>query len=109
MDASTKDKQVPAQAEAPAAPEQHETHEASKRPVWSRSINRVDCSIWEHEQDGKARYTVAISRSYRDRSNQWKRSYYFDKQDLDDVITVAREASNEMLNLQNLAQVVGED
>lgn len=69
------------------------THEASKRPLWSQKLNRVDCSIWEHDQNGESRFTIAISRSYFDRKlNAFKRSFYFDRQDLKDVREVCAKA-----------------
>jgi len=107
-------KELPAQdaeATAPAVQaEHHQTQDASKRPIWSRTINRVDCSIWSHDQAAGKRYTVAISRSYLEkRSNQWKHSYYFDKSDLQDVRAVCDAAENELLELEGMTDKPGED
>jgi hypothetical protein len=75
-----------------------------KRPLWSRQLNRVDCSLWKSGQNGAARYTVAITRSYLDkRSNAWKRVHYFDRQDLTDVRAVCDEAEKHIQGLESSA------
>lgn len=92
---------------SPASP----TQDASKRPVWTRQINRVDCSIWRHrDQDGQSRYTVAISKSYFHKATQrMKRDYYFDRRDLSDVVMLCHDAEEQILRIDGLIQTTGED
>lgn len=88
----------------------HSTQAASKRPIWSRTLNRVDCSIWKHDQDNGPRYTISISRSYfHQRSNQWKRDSYFDRRDLVDVIAVCNEAEAHIQSLQSMTEIAGKE
>lgn len=91
--------------------EQLPAHDASgKRPIWSRSINRVEGSMWKHGQNGDTRYTVSVSRHYLNRrTNEWKRDHYFDRRDLADVVTVCREAEDRILQLEGMTQAAGED
>ena len=81
--------------------------DAPKRPVWSRKLGRVDCSVWRHQQPGGARYTISITRSYLSkRDGQWKRDSYFDVRDQGDVRILSREAEHIVLGLMGDA---GED
>ena len=111
---TTSIKDVPAKKaeETAAQEEQHAGQQdaAGKRPIWSRTLNRVDGSIWKHDQKGEARYTVAISRSYLEKkTNQWKRSFYFDKNDLQDVRSICNEAEDQILDLEGMTAAPGED
>src|SRR5690349_10314551 len=65
----------------------------SPGPVWKTQSNRVQGAIWRHSQTGKARYTVAISRSYKDQKGDWQNVHYFDRNDLADVRKVCDEAA----------------
>lgn len=76
------------------------THDASRRPVWSMKLNRVDCAVWANDKDGQTRYSVAIYREYFDqREKQPKRGHYFDKADLADVIALATTALQKVESL----------
>lgn len=99
-----------AKPEGTAAPQQRDRNDSGKKPLWSRSINRVDASVWPHEQNGETRYTIALSRSYFDKkSNQWKRNYYFDRQDLMDLRTLIDEADARVMELEGLKVFASED
>lgn len=80
-------------------------------PVWKTQHNRVQGALWRHPQlGGKVRYTVSISRSYKDsETNKWVNVHYFDQRDLRDVITVASEARDQILELDGLTTEPGED
>jgi hypothetical protein len=83
---------------APAAGAAHQTQEASKRPIWTRQINRVESSMWKRtDQDGQASFSTAIFRSYFDKKTKaTKRHHYYDEQDLDDLIAVATDAKEKI-------------
>lgn len=62
-------------------------------PIWTTHSHRVKAAMWKHDQKGKARYTVAIFRSYLDeKADEWKNVHFFDTDDLDDVEKVRMEA-----------------
>jgi hypothetical protein len=48
--------------------------------------------MFKHDQKGKVRYTVSISRSFRDKNDDWKNVHFFDRDDLADVKAVAEQA-----------------
>lgn len=87
-----------------------ETNDSSL-PLWKEQHNRVQGAMWQHDQDdGTTRFTVSISRSYKDRDDdKWKSVHYFDRKDLKDVRLICDEAEEEILRLQNLTQAVDED
>ena len=98
--------------EGPAAPpEQHRQAQESpgNGPLWKADSKRVQAALWKHDQKGKARYTVSISRSFKDQAGKWVNVHYFDKQDLDDVVAVANQAREQILSLEGIVYVVGED
>jgi hypothetical protein len=83
------------------------THGASKLPIWSLTINRVDASIWKYDHEDGATYSIAISRSYFDKkSNEVKRNHYFDLSDLADVRTISATAEEYIHKLRDAAQTV---
>ena len=43
----------------------------SSGPIWKTQHNRVQGAMWKHDQSGKTRYTVSISRSYKDEKGKW--------------------------------------
>ncbi len=62
------------------------THdEKPNRPAWSKSMGRVDASIWRHEQENGVRHTISLSRSYKAGNGEWRRDHFFDLQDLECV------------------------
>jgi hypothetical protein len=110
--AATKDTDVSDRtSEGTASREAPRSHDANaKRPLWSRTFNRVDCSVWGHEQNGEVRFTVSISRSYLEKkSNTWKRNFYFDAQDLVDVKMLCDLAEEYILKRQGMVPSVEED
>lgn len=88
-----------------------ETNErtSSLAPIWKRQINRVQSAMWKHDQKGTARFTVSISRSFKNEQGKWQTVHYFDSEDLDDVVAIAKEAGNEILNRKGLTVVAGKD
>lgn len=92
----------PVRKTAASAP-QAETSESSG-PIWKTQHNRVQGAMWRHQQpDNKMRFTVSVSRSYRDSdTNQWVNTHFFDERDLRDVVTVANEARDHILELESV-------
>lgn len=83
----------------------------SSLPVWKTQHNRVQGAMWKHLQDdGKARFTISISRSYKDKeTDKWMNVHYFDEKDLRDIHATCIEAEEQILSLKGMEQVVGED
>lgn len=98
----------PVRKTAASAP-QAETS-ASSGPFWKTQHNRVQGAMWRHEQpDNKVRTTISISRSYRDgETNQWVNTHFFDERDLRDVVAVANEARDRILELDTVTPDAGE-
>jgi hypothetical protein len=94
---------------APAAQEP-QTNDSSA-PIWKTQHNRVQGAMWEHPQeDGTTRFTVSISRSYKDKeTDKWQSVHFFDPKDFKDIHLVCDEADLEILRLQGMTQEVGED
>lgn len=104
-----KDKEVSdKKSEESAANTARQANESSG-PIWKTQHNRVQGAMWKHGQNGAARFTVSVSRSYRNESGKWLNVHYFDRQDLKDVRAVCDEAEQEMLRLEGMTVVPGED
>lgn len=99
----------PVRKTAASAP-QAETSESSG-PIWKTQHNRVQGAMWRHQQpDNKVRYTVSVSRSYKDNdTNQWANTHFFDERDLGDIVIVAHEAQEKILALKEMTTEPGED
>jgi hypothetical protein len=79
-------------------------------PAWKTQHNRVKGAIWRHPQpDGTARFTVSISRSYKDEKKGWVNTHFFDQKDLADVVSIASEAQDQILALEGMTTDAGED
>lgn len=105
MTKATKDKEV-----SGTTPEENvsQTNDSSA-PIWKTQHNRVQGAMWQHDQSGKTRFTVSISRSYKDEKNKWQSVHYFDSQDLRDVVSIANEAQEQILTLNDMTTEAGED
>ena len=72
-------------------------------PLWSdvSDSGRVHATIWSHERkSGKPRYSVGICRSYLDKEeDHWVNTFYYDPQDLDDLIAFAQEAKKKLARM----------
>ena len=90
--------------------ESHETNESSL-PVWKAQHGRVQGALWKYPQeDGKTRFTISISRSYKDKeSDKWMNVHYFDRKDLNDIRSICQTAEEEILSEAGMEVVVGED
>jgi hypothetical protein len=108
METSTK-KSV-RKTDAPARLAGSQTQEASG-PIWKSQHNRVQGAMWKHNQeDGKTRFTISVSRSYKDKeTDKWMNVHYFDRQDLKDVHSICDEAEKHILSLDGMTVEPGED
>jgi hypothetical protein len=67
----------------PGRKEMSENTTDTKRPLYDLKSGRVQVSIWDREgPNGDTRYTVNVSRSYKDKDGTWKRVSSFDPTDL---------------------------
>lgn len=85
--------------------ETSETNDSSL-PVWKTQHGRVQGAMWKHIQDdGKTRFTISISRSYKDKDTEkWQNVHYFDAKDLRDIHATCDEAQEQLPSLQNAEQ-----
>jgi hypothetical protein len=82
----------------------------SSGPVWKTQHNRVKGAMWRHPQPGnKVRFTVSVSRSYKDEKNGWVNTHFFDQKDLADVVSIAKEAQDQILAFAEMTTESGED
>jgi hypothetical protein len=67
-----------------------------KGPLWQDKSDsgRVHATIWSHPQKaGRTRFSIGICRSYfDDDKDAWVNTFYFERQDLNDIIAFALEA-----------------
>src|SRR4051794_6569349 len=91
-------------------PVESETTDSSL-PIWKTQHNRVQGAMWKHPQeDGKVRFTISISRSYKDKDDdKWKSVHYFDRKDLKDILSICDEAEEQILASTGMSQEVVED
>lgn len=69
--------------------------DAKKRPAKVFRIEDVSVSIFAHERDDGARnFSFNFQRSYRDRTQTWKRTQWFGLDDLGKLITLAEQAND---------------
>lgn len=65
----------------------------TKKPTKSFRAGNVRAAIWTNQSEGGADYfSVTVSRSYRDDSEEWKESTVFGRDDLPKVELVTRKA-----------------
>src|SRR5436309_2217450 len=101
----TKDKEV-----SGTKPEETQTNDSSV-PIWKEQHGRVQGAMWKHPQeDGKVRYTISVSRSYKDdKTKKWVSVHYFDQRDLKDVRSICDQADAEILNIEGMTTESQED
>lgn len=87
-----------------------ETNDSSL-PIWKNQHNRVQGAMWKYlQKDGKPRFTISISRSYKDKADdEWKSVHYFDRKDLNDIRAICDEAEEHLLSASGMAREVSKD
>lgn len=82
----------------------------SSGPIWKTQFNRVQGAMWRRDHEGKTRYSISISRSYKDKDDgKWKNVHYFDSGDLDDVRALCHVAQEKILELDGMTIAADED
>ena len=91
-------------------PVESQTNDSSL-PIWKTQEGRVQGAMWKHLlDDGKTRFTISVSRSYKDKdSDKWMNVHFFDEKDLADVHAIADQAKDEILRVKGMVQEVEED
>jgi hypothetical protein len=89
-------------SERPAAPvsqptgpeEHHEQQHVTRSPDYKAHYGRVQAAVWRRESEGRTAFSVSLTRSYKDKHDQWQRTTNLDEDDLlpaakalDDVYT----------------------
>src|SRR4051794_31331409 len=71
-----------APASRPAEPEERQEPHVSRSPEYKAHYGRVQAAVWKRELDGRTSYSVTVTRSYKDKSDQWQRTSSLDEEDL---------------------------
>lgn len=58
------------------------------KPVKEMKEGVIKAAIWKNEYGGKVFYSVSISRSYKDKNDQWKSTSSINEKDISDAIKV---------------------
>ena len=66
----------------PAPPEERQEPQASRPPEYKAHYGRVQAAVWRREIEGRTGYGVSLTRSYKDRNDQWQRTTHLDEEDL---------------------------
>lgn len=64
----------------------------NQKPLQHIRVGSVRASIWENHSEKGSFLSVTVSRSYKDRSGQWKHGQSYRGRDLDALIDCAQEA-----------------
>jgi hypothetical protein len=54
----------------------------SRTPDYKVQYGRVQAAVWKRETDERPTFSVSLSRSYMDKSQQWQRTTQLDEEDL---------------------------
>ena len=106
----TKATATPVRKTAASAPKADTETNGSSLPLWKNQFHRVKVAMWSHPQkDGKTRETISICRSYQDEKEKWHNVHYFDRDDIRDIREALGEIEEQLLKLDGMEVVVGED
>src|SRR3954453_21907365 len=56
--------------------------QATRAPDYKAHYGRVQVAVWGREHEGRTSYSVSVTRSYRDKQEQWQRTTQLDEDDL---------------------------
>src|SRR4051812_44077664 len=74
-------KQAPPAPEPIPAEAQHDDRQ-TRAPEYKTQYGRVQAAVWSREIEGRQIYSVTLTRSYKDRYDQWQRTTSLDEEDL---------------------------
>jgi hypothetical protein len=85
---------MPAKKKAEEAPraEKVRPNGAGVRPVYEARMGRVRASVWANQTENGIRFSVSVSRSYKDAGGNWKTATSFGREDLPLLGEVVRRA-----------------
>jgi hypothetical protein len=66
----------------PAQPEERGEPQLARQPEYKAHYGRVQAAVWRRESDGRTSYSVSLTRSYKDKSDQWQRTTNLDEEGL---------------------------
>jgi hypothetical protein len=72
------------EAKEPIREPAQERHDPTvgRSPDFKVQYGRVQAAVWSREIEGRTIFSVSLSRSYRDRQDQWQRTTNLDEEDL---------------------------
>ena len=65
----------------PPVQERHDPN-VSRTPDYKVQYGRVQAAVWKREIDERTSFSVSLTRSYRDKQDQWQRTTSLDEDDL---------------------------
>lgn len=65
-----------------AQAEERQEPAVSRAPDYKAQYGRVQAAVWKREFDGRTSFSVSLTRSYRDKQEQWQRTTNLDEDDL---------------------------
>lgn len=66
----------------PGEPEERQDPHVSRSPEYKAHYGRVQAAVWKRDIEGRTSYSVTVTRSYKDKSDQWQRTNSLDEEDL---------------------------
>ncbi|HEU5116372.1 MAG TPA: hypothetical protein VFT74_06795 [Isosphaeraceae bacterium] len=69
-------------APRPAEPEERGEPQISRPPDYKIQYGRVQAAVWRRDIEGRASYSISLTRSYKDKYDQWQRTTSLDEDDL---------------------------
>ena len=72
----------PAAQPHPVEPEERQETHVSRSPEYRAHYGRVVAAVWRREFEGRTGYSVTLTRSYKDKQDQWQRTSNLDEEDL---------------------------
>ena len=61
---------------------QHDDRQQTRAPDYKTQFGRVQAAVWSREIEGRQIYSVTLTRSYKDKNEQWQRTTSLDEEDL---------------------------
>jgi hypothetical protein len=69
-------------APQPAEPEERGEPQVARSPEYKAHFGRVQAAVWRRDIDGRTSYNISLTRSYKDKYDQWQRTTNLDEEDL---------------------------
>jgi hypothetical protein len=66
----------------PTEPEERQEPQVSRSPEYKAHYGRVQAAVWRRDFEGRTGYSVTVTRSYKDKYDQWQRTSSLDEEDL---------------------------